>query len=94
MVDRLVELLPLRAGYRVSASLLLVGAWATRTLPAELLVEREERVRVGAADVDCWVVALRAGVMEERLWVSKDAPRVVRTEQALSGGVLTGELRP
>lgn len=94
MVDRIAELLPLRLGYRASASLLMVEPGAPRTLPAELVVERDERVRVGAADVDCWVLALRAGVMQERLWVSKDAPRVVRTEQALTRGLLVGELRP
>ncbi|MEO6527808.1 MAG: hypothetical protein ABIP93_14405 [Gemmatimonadaceae bacterium] len=93
MIDGLLSLLPLRAGYRATASLLLVEPGAPRALRAELRVEREERVRVGAFDVDCWVVALRAGVMEQRLWVIKESPRVVRTEQVLSSGVLTAVLR-
>jgi hypothetical protein len=37
------------------------------------------------------VVVLRAGAIEERLWVSKESPRVVRTEQPAAGGVLVGE---
>jgi hypothetical protein len=90
MVDRVVELLPLRSGYRASAWLLLMEQGAARALPAELAVEREDRTRIGASDVNCWVVVLRAGVMEERLWVSKDAPRVVRTEQTVGGGVVVG----
>ena len=65
-----------------------------RALEAELVVERAERVRVGSADAECWVVALRAGVMEQRLWVTRDAPRVVRTEQTLANGILSAVLRP
>jgi hypothetical protein len=92
MIDAVVSLLPLRVGYRASAFVLLVEPGSPRTLPAELSVEREERVRVGSADVDCWVVTLRAGVMEERRWVSKDAPRVVRAQQVVANGVLSAEL--
>ena len=84
MIDGIVSLLPLRVGYRASAFLLLIEPGSPRALPAELSVEREERVRVGSADVDCWVVTLRAGVMEERRWVSKDAPRVVRAQQVVA----------
>jgi hypothetical protein len=94
MVERVVELLPLREGYRAGTSLLLFDLATPRALEAELIVERAERMRVGAADVECWVVALRAGVMEQRLWVSKDAPRVVRTEQTLPNGILSALLRP
>jgi hypothetical protein len=92
MTERIIELLPLRAGYHALASLLLLDAGTPRTLPAELLVEREERVRVGTSDVDAWVVLLRAGSIEERLWVSKSDRRVVRTEQRSSAGVMVGEV--
>jgi hypothetical protein len=91
MTERVVELLPLRSGYHALASLLLLDAGTPRTLPAEVLVEREERVHVGARDVDAWVVLLRAGAIEERLWVSKSDRRVVRTEQRAAAGVLVGE---
>jgi hypothetical protein len=88
MVERVIELLPLRDGYRAAASLLLFDLSTPRALDAELAVERSERTRIGSADLDCWVVVLRAGVLEQRLWVTRDAPRVVRTEQATQGGVL------
>jgi hypothetical protein len=94
MVDRLVEMLPLRLGYRSAASLLRLEFGARRSVPAELVVERDERVRVGGAEVDCWVVALRAGALEERRWVTKGDARVVRTVQALPDGVLVGERVP
>jgi hypothetical protein len=42
--------------------------------------------------VDAWVVLLRAGAIEERLWVSKSDRRVVRTEQRGASGVLVGEV--
>lgn len=90
MVERVVELLPLRDGYRAAAALLLFDLATPRSLDAEIAVERSERTRLGTGEVDCWVVVLRAGVLEQRLWVTRSAPRVVRTEQATQGGVLVG----
>lgn len=92
MTERIIELLPLHVGYHALASLLLLDAGTPRTLPAEVIVEREERVHIGARDVDAWVVLLRAGAIEERLWVSKSDRRVVRTEQRSGSGVLVGEM--
>jgi len=92
MAERVVELLPLANGYRAGASLVLVDVGTPRALPAEIAVEREERTRTSAGDVDCWVVVLRAGAMEERLWVDKSQRLVVRTEQRTSTGTVVGEL--
>jgi len=91
MTERIIELLPLQLGYHALATLLLLDAGTPRTLPAELLVEREDRARIGGGDVDCWVVLLRAGSLEERLWLSKGDRRVLRTEQRTGGGVLVAE---
>jgi hypothetical protein len=91
MTERVIELLPLHVGYHALASLLLLDTGTPRTLPAELTVEREERVRIGARDVDAWVVLLRAGAIEERLWVSKSDRRVARTEQRSGAGMVVGE---
>jgi len=93
MVERVIELLPLRVGYRASASLLIVDGPAPRTLPAEIIVDREERTDVGGHGVDCWLVAIRAGALEQRLWVSKRDSRVVRVEQAVTDGVLSSVLQ-
>jgi hypothetical protein len=87
-----IELLPLANGYRAGASLLLVDVGTPRALPAEIVVEREERTRTSGGDVDCWVVLLRAGAMEERLWVDKSRRLVIRTEQRSSAGTVVGEL--
>jgi hypothetical protein len=92
MAERVIELLPLANGYRAGASLLLVDVGTPRALPAEIAVEREERTRTSAGDVDCWVVLLRAGAMEQRLWVDKSRRLVVRTEQRMSAGTVVGEL--
>ncbi|PYP77332.1 MAG: hypothetical protein DMD35_15445 [Gemmatimonadetes bacterium] len=92
MTERIVEMLPLRSGYRAAASLLLVDQGTPRALPAEIAVEREERTRTPAGEADCWVVVLRAGAMEERLWVDKGRRAVVRTEQVTSMGRVVGEL--
>ena len=92
MVERVVELLPLRVGYRASASLLIIDGAVPRALPAEIVVDREDRTDVGGHGVDCWLVSLRAGALEQRLWVAKDGSRVVRVEQAVAGGVLSSML--
>ena len=92
MTERMLEMLPLRSGYHAAASLLLIDMGTPRALPAELVVEREERIRTPSGDADCWVVLLRAGAMEERLWVDKARRIVVRTEQVTAMGRVVGEL--
>jgi hypothetical protein len=92
MTERVVEMLPLRAGYRAAVSLILVDMGTPRALPGELSVEREERINTSAGDADCWVVLLRAGAMEERLWVDKGKRVVVRTEQVTASGRVVSEL--
>jgi hypothetical protein len=92
MVDRVVELLPLQAGFRTGATLLLLEMGAPRTMPAELTVERDESCALPDRPGDCWVVLLRAGPIQERLWVTKLASRVVKTEQATGAGLLTSVL--
>jgi hypothetical protein len=94
MVERIVELLPLQLGYRAAASLVLLELGTPRTVPATFAVERDERLTTPSGQqTDCWVVTLRAGPLEERLWVSKEGSRVVRTEQAIPGGVLSASLK-
>ncbi|MDB4880848.1 MAG: hypothetical protein JWL60_2294 [Gemmatimonadetes bacterium] len=94
MVERVLELLPLQFGYQATASVVLVELGSPRSVAATLSVEREDRLRVGDAEADCWIVALRAGTSEQRLWVTKEAPRVVKTEQTVARGVLTAIARP
>jgi hypothetical protein len=94
MVERIVELLPLQIGYRSAASLVLLELGTPRTVAATFAVDREERLTMPSGQqLDCWVVTLRAGPLEERLWVSKEGSRVVKTEQAIPGGVLTATLK-
>lgn len=92
MVERIVEMLPLRTGYRALASLLVVEIGAPRVQPAQLMVEREDSLQVADRRVDCWVVTLRSGATDERLWVTKEVPRVVKTEQSFGDAVLTSML--
>jgi hypothetical protein len=94
MVERIVELLPLEVGFRTGATLVLFELGMPRAIPAELRVDQEEPLVLPDRTVDCWIVILRAGALEERLWVTKDAPRVVKTEQGTGAGVLTGVLLP
>ena len=94
MTARLLELLPLRSGYRVGASLVVLGGEGARAQPVEIVVDREERITVSGRSYDCWVVALRSAALEQRYWVAKAGARVVRTEQAVAEGLLTALLQP
>ena len=93
MVERVVELLPLQLGYRAAAAIVLLELGSPRAVAAQLAVDREERLSLASGTVDCWVVTLRAGAMEERLWVSKEPSRVVKTEQTVATGVVAAMLR-
>ena len=94
MVDRIVELMPLEQGFRTGATLVLFELGAPRVIPAELRVDQEESIVLSDRTVACWVVLLRAGTLEERLWVSRETSRVVKTEQVTGAGLLTGVLQP
>jgi hypothetical protein len=94
MIERVLELVPLGAGYRSAATLVQLDLGAPRTVPAVIAVVGDQSVALLDRSVDCWVVAVRAGGSEERLWVSKDAPRVLKTEQATPAGTLTALLQP
>jgi hypothetical protein len=91
--ERLIEMLPLGEGYRVAATMLVVGGATPVLMPAEIVVEREEDADVNGHLVRAWRVALRSGAIEARYWVSRDGTRVVRTEQALPEGVMVGVLQ-
>lgn len=82
-VDAVLGALPLAAGWRDSATLLVVDAGGTAVTPASLGVEGEERVTVPAGEFDCWVVSLETERGSERLWLTKQGQLVVRAEQVL-----------
>ncbi|MBC7673204.1 MAG: hypothetical protein H7247_12350 [Polaromonas sp.] len=94
MVERIIEMLSLREGYKASAALLVIEGQTPRVLAAEIVVDAIETVTVGSQSVECWRVMLRTATTEERLWVARDGARVVRSEQSLPSGVLRTELRP
>lgn len=94
MVERIVELMPLAVGFRTGATIVLFDMSGPRAIPAELRVDRDEQLVLPDRTVDCWVVVLRGGTLEERLWVAKDSSRVVKTEQQTGAGVLTAVLAP
>jgi hypothetical protein len=89
MIDRLIEMLPLAPGYRVAATVVQIESGAPRAVPATISVEGEEGVALSDATVPCWIVVLRGETAEKRFWVTKDAARVVKSEQWTRGGVLT-----
>ncbi|MEO7456654.1 MAG: hypothetical protein ABIY52_10360 [Gemmatimonadaceae bacterium] len=94
MVQRLLELMPLREGYRSTAMLFTVEGLAPSLVAADISVEGAERVNVGGRATDAWRVTVRAGPMERRYWIARDGARLLRTEQALPDGILSAMLQP
>lgn len=94
MAERVIEMLPLREGYRASAVLILVEAQTPQMVRAEIVVDGSETLVVGRQAVECWRVLLRTAATEERLWVAREGARVVRSEQMVPGGMLRGDLQP
>ena len=93
MTARMIELLPLREGYRASATLFVVEALTPMLMPAEIAVDGAERVSLAGRDVDAWRVTVRAGAIERRYWVARDGARVVRIEQAVAEGLYAAVLQ-
>lgn len=82
-LDAVLDALPLAAGWRDSAAVLVVDAGGVATAPAALAVEGEEHVTVPAGEYDCWIVSVETERGSERLWVAKQGQLVVRSEQIL-----------
>ena len=94
-VDAVLTALPLSAGWRDSAHVLVVDAGGASIAPAALAVDSAEHIVVPAGEYDCWVVSLETERGSSRYWVSKDGLLVVRTEQILpqlGGAILSREL--
>ncbi len=91
MLDALLQLVPLEAGWATDATLLVADLTVTRLIHARLAVEREEDVTVPAGSFPCWVLSLRTDGAEKWLWVSKEDRLVVKSSQAsrqIEGAVL------
>ena len=94
MAERIIEMLPLREGYRASAYLALIVGQTPQMVHSEILVDSTETLTVGRQGVECWRVLLRMPSTEERLWVARDGARVVRTEQLVAGGLFRADFQP
>lgn len=94
MAERIIEMLPLRDGYRAGAALVLVDGQTPQIVRTEIIVDGTETLTVGRQAIECWRVLLRTAATEERLWVARDGARVVRSEQLVSGGILRADFQP
>ncbi len=94
MAERIIEMLPLRDGYRASAALVLVDGQTPQIVRTEIIVDGTETLTVGRQAIECWRVLLRTTATEEKLWVARDGARVVRSEQLVPGGILRADFQP
>jgi hypothetical protein len=94
MAERIIEMLPLREGYRAGAYLALVAGQTPQLVRADVVVDSLETLTIGRQAVESWRVLLRTPATEERIWVARDGARVVRTEQLVAGGLLRADFQP
>lgn len=95
MLETMLRLLPLQAGWHDSTVSVSVTLGSDMLLPTTLSVVREDTVTVPGGTFDSWVVDARAAGAETLYWVSKQNPIVVRSIEALpspDGGRLVTEL--
>jgi hypothetical protein len=83
MLEAYVTLLPLQAGFTAPVRMVIVTPNGGSTVLAQLGVDREESIEVPAGRFDCWVVSLRIGTRTKTLWVRRDGPGVVRTDERM-----------
>ena len=93
MLECLVEVLPLDRGYHITASVLTV-ADAPRVMTADITVEDEESVRVGAGVIAAWRVNVRTEDTLALLWISRAEHRVVRKDETIRGDHLVSAVLP
>jgi hypothetical protein len=98
-LELLASLLPLGTGWSDSTSVLEMDLSHVGLKAAELAVTGEDSVIVtpGMPARQSWVLTLRAGVSESRLWVDRETLEVLRSQQVLpspAGASLEYRIKP
>jgi hypothetical protein len=78
-LEAMLSLLELKPDWSSTVRLLAFGPGSAATIPVELKVVGEENAKIPDGEFPSWLVTLRAGAGEQRLWVRKSDRRVVRT---------------
>ena len=71
LLEALAQSAPVGAGWSASAQLAAVGRSQGSVIPVELRTVGEERILVPDGEFDCWLLSLKLGASEQRLWVRK-----------------------
>jgi hypothetical protein len=71
LLEALTQSAPVGAGWRASAQLAAMGRRESRVIPVELRTVGEERILVPDGEFDCWLLSLKLGLSEQRIWVRK-----------------------
>jgi len=72
-------LLELKPDWTSTVKLLAFGPGSAVTIPVELKVAGEENAKIPDGEFPSWLVTLRVGAGEQKLWVRKSDHRVLRT---------------
>ncbi len=95
-VEQVASVLPLEANWRGTARLLVLDLAGARVLPVTFMVEGVETIETEAGRFECWVLTMYGDRIEDRLWIRRDQPMVVRhtTLVPARGGQLELTLLP
>jgi hypothetical protein len=92
MLETALRLLPIQAGWQDSTTTLAVSLAGVSSLPTQLAVIGDDRVRVPAGTFDCWIVAVDAEAAHASYWVTKRDAMVVKSAQSVDAGRLVSVL--
>jgi hypothetical protein len=84
-VEAVMPVLPLTAGWQATAPTLFVGPDDHARVDVQLRVVGEEPANIPDGRFDCWVVSLRVGQSEQRLWVRKSDRLVIKSSAPVQG---------
>jgi hypothetical protein len=73
LLEALTQSAPVGVGWRASAQLAALGRKQKQSgvIPVELRTVGEERILVPDGEFDCWLLSLKLGRSEQRIWVRK-----------------------
>jgi hypothetical protein len=90
LANRVINLLPLRAGY---AGVVIAHDIRRGPVPLSFAVTGEEAVAAGESTTRAWVVEVDLGRAKARRWIAQDTRRDLRTQVSFPGGEMVAEHR-
>jgi hypothetical protein len=77
-LELMLRLLPLRAGWRARADVLVPAGAGSGSVPVEIALTGEDKLAMQSGAVESWTASVRGQAGEQRLWIDKANRRVLK----------------